>query len=97
MFRYIDDLTVIDDDGEFEKVYHEIYPPELELKRANSSDKEASFSDLDIKIYYKRFSVSFYDKRDYFSCSIVRMTYLSSNMPSKLFRAPLGAEIITTD
>ena len=63
MFRYIDDLTVIDDGGEFEKVCHEMYPPELELKRAKSSDKEASFSDLDIKIYYKRFSVSFYDKR----------------------------------
>ena len=32
MFQFIDGLTAINY-GEFEKVYQEIYPPELELKR----------------------------------------------------------------
>ena len=32
MFRFIDDLTPINDGSEFEKVYHKIYFPELELK-----------------------------------------------------------------
>ena len=31
-FQFIDNLTAIIGGGEFEKIYHEIYPPELELK-----------------------------------------------------------------
>ena len=31
--RFTDDLTTHNEGGEFEKVFHEIYPPELELKR----------------------------------------------------------------
>lgn len=48
MFRFIDDLAAIDNGGEFEKVYRETYPPELELKRENISKNEAYFLDLDI-------------------------------------------------
>ena len=31
MFQFTDDLTSINDGGEFEEVHHEIYPHELEL------------------------------------------------------------------
>ena len=31
-FWFVDDLCVLNDDGEFGKVYLEIYPTELELK-----------------------------------------------------------------
>ena len=31
-FRFIDDLCAINDRGEFERLYKEIYPKELELK-----------------------------------------------------------------
>ena len=48
MFRFIDDLAAIDNRGEFEKVYRETYPLELELKRENISKNEAYFLDLDI-------------------------------------------------
>ena len=34
-----DDQTAIYDVGEFENVYHEIYTPELDFKRENSSFK----------------------------------------------------------
>ena len=35
-----------------------------------------------------------YDKRDHFPFSIVRMPYITSNMPSKIFYSSLGAEIL---
>lgn len=49
MVRFIDDLTAINDGGEFEKIYREMYPPELQLKRENSSDNQASFFESDHK------------------------------------------------
>ena len=57
MSRFIVDLSVvINAGGEFGKVYHGIYPPKLQLRRENSSENEASFLDLDIKIINKKFS-----------------------------------------
>ena len=35
-----------------------------------------------------------YDKRDAFPFNIVRMPYLSSNMPSRIFYASLGGELL---
>ena len=35
MFRFIDDLTALNDGGEFERSFKEIYPPELVLKKEN--------------------------------------------------------------
>ena len=40
MFQFIDNQTAINVGGQFEKVYHEIYPTELELKYENSSDNK---------------------------------------------------------
>lgn len=40
MFQFIDKLPAINDSGEFENVYHEIYATELQLKRENCSNKE---------------------------------------------------------
>ena len=50
MSRFIGDLATINDDGEFEKVYHEICPPDLKLKRENRPDAELSLLYLNIKI-----------------------------------------------
>ena len=47
-FRLIDDLTVLNDGGEFE-IFKEICPPQLELKKENDINTECSFSDI-IKI-----------------------------------------------
>ena len=79
MFQFIDNLPAINDSGEFENVYHEIYPTELQLKRENCSNKETSFLDHDIAIANKKFPLSLYDKRDSFLFSIIRMSYLSIN------------------
>ena len=43
--RYLDDLFTIDN-PEVEKHIPDIYPAELQLNRANTSDKETSFMDL---------------------------------------------------
>ena len=93
-FRFIDDLTALNDGGEFERSFREIYPPELELKKENVDYSEGSFLDLQIKIINNRFSTSLYDKRDGFPFSIVRMPFLCSNIPSNMFYSAFGAEIL---
>ena len=64
------------------------------MKKDTTSPFEASFFDLDIKIANKKFDLGFYDKSDSPSFPIVRMPYLWSNAPSKIFYASLGVEIL---
>ena len=92
-FRFIDDLVAINDDGELEKCQSDIYPSELELKKEHG-DNNVSFLDLSIDIKGRFFETSLYDKRDSFPFSIVRMPYKCSNMPSKIFKATIGGEIL---
>ena len=92
-FRFIDDLDAMNDCGEFEKYYKDIYPPELELKKENNGNKQATFLDLDILVNDDKFEVKLFDKRDDFPFSIVRMPFYSSDMPSSIFYASIGAEI----
>ena len=93
-FRFIDDLIAINDGGTFEKSYKDIYPPELELKKENIGQHEASFLDLNIVVNNNNFDVCLFDKRDSFPFSIVRMPFMSSNMPLKIFYSSVGAEIL---
>ena len=94
IFRFIDDLSVFNDDKEFEKNIKEIYPKELELTKENSNNPEASFLDLQIKVLNGKFVVGLFDKRDSFPFHIVRMPYKSSNLPSNIFYSSIGAETL---
>ena len=47
--RYLDDLLNIDNPN-FEGMVNQIYPPKLQLKKANTSDTEAPFLDLHLSI-----------------------------------------------
>ena len=47
--RYLDDIFTIDN-PEFEKHIPNIYPTELQLNKAITSDKETSFLDLNVKV-----------------------------------------------
>ena len=47
--RYLDDLLNIDN-LYFEELGNQIYPPELQLNKANTSDTEAPFLDLHLSI-----------------------------------------------
>ena len=48
--RYLDNLLNIDN-IHFELMVHRIYPAELQLNKANASDTEAAFLDLNLSIH----------------------------------------------
>ena len=62
--RYLDDLLNIDNPY-FEGMVNRIYPPELQLNKANTSDTEAPFLDLHLSISNGFVSSKIYDKRDF--------------------------------
>ena len=62
--RYFDDLFNIDNPY-FEGMVNRIYPPELQMDRANTSDNEAPFLDLHLSISNGFVSSKPYDKRDH--------------------------------
>ena len=71
--RYLDDLLNIDNPY-FEGMVKRIYPPELQLNKANTSDTEAPFLDLHLSISNGFVSSKIYDERDDIDFDIV-MTF----------------------
>ena len=63
--RYLDEIFTIDNPT-FAEHIPDIYPRELQLNKANTSDKETSFLDLNIKVIGNEIHTSVYDKRDDF-------------------------------
>ena len=63
---YLDDLLIIDNPF-FEQMVRQIYPTELQLNKANSSDTEASFLELNLSITNGIVSSKIYDKQDDFN------------------------------
>ena len=78
--RYHDDIFTIDN-PEFEKHIPDIYLTELQLNKANASDKEYSFLDLNIKVIGSDVHTSVYGKRDDFGFPIVNFPLLSCDVP----------------
>ena len=62
---YLDDLLSIDNIY-FDGMVNHIYPSELQLNKANSSDTEAPFLDLHLTISNGFVSSKIYDKHDDF-------------------------------
>ena len=58
-----------------------IYPTEFQLNRANSSDTEAPFLDLNLCISNGTVSTKIYDKRDDFD--IVNFPFLEGDVPRR--------------
>ena len=71
IFRFLNVFNSINDGGEFESSYSNIYNKELQLGKENTDKHEASFLDLDIKIKDGKFHCGLFDKRDSFPFSIV--------------------------
>ena len=71
--RYLDDLLNIDNPY-FDKMVGQIYPTELQLNKANSSDTEAPFLDFNLSITNGIVSSKIYDKRDDFNFEIVNFS-----------------------
>ena len=73
--RYLDDLLNIDD-IHFEQMVHRIYPAELQLNKANASDTEAAFLDLNLSIHDDTVSTKICGKRDNFDSDIVHFPFM---------------------
>ena len=80
--RYLDNLLNIDNPY-FEEMVNQIYPTELKLKKANTSDTEAPFLDLYLSISNGFVSSKIYDKRDDFHFAIVNFPFLDGDVPRR--------------
>ena len=59
----------------------QIYPSELQLNKANTSDTEAVFLGLHFSISNDIISTKIYDKRDDFDFEIVNFPFLDGDVP----------------
>ena len=78
--RYLDDLLNIDNPYS-EGMVNQIYPPELQYYKVNTSDTEAPFLDLHLSISNGFVSSKIYDKRDDFDFDIVKFPFLDGDVP----------------
>ena len=62
---------------------NQIYPPELQLNKDNTSDTEAHFLDLHLSISNGFVSSKLYDKRDDFDFDIVNFPFLDGDVPCR--------------
>ena len=63
----------------------QIYPTELQLNKANSSDTEAPFLDLNLSITNDIVSSKIYDKWDDFNFEIVNFPFIDGDVSSLSF------------
>ena len=62
---------------------NQIYPPELQLNKAKTSDTDAPFLDLHLSVSNGSVSSKIYDKRDYFDFDIFNFPFLDSDVPRR--------------
>ena len=77
--RYLDDILNINN-VYFDKMVGQIYPSELQLNKANTSDSEAAFLDLHLSISNDIVCTKIYDKRDEFHFEIVNFPFLDGDV-----------------
>ena len=65
----------------FNNMVSQIYPSELQLNKANTSDTEAAFLDWHLSISNDIVSTKIYDKRDDFDFEIVNFPFLDGDVP----------------
>ena len=82
--RYLDGILIIDN-PDCEKRIPNIYPAELQLNKASTSDKDTSFIDLVIKVIGSDVHTSVCDKRDDFWFPIVNLPWLSGDVSRLTF------------
>ena len=83
-FRYIDDVTPINDNGIFSQYMNEIYPTDLILTKENLGTNTATVLDLDITIIDNIFNISVFDKTNNFNFEVVKYPSLKSNVPNQI-------------
>ena len=78
--RYLDDILNINN-VYFDKMVSQIYPSELLLNKASTSDTEAAFLDMHLSISNNIVSAKIYDKCDDFDFEIVNFSFLGVGGP----------------
>ena len=78
--RYFDDILNINN-VYFDNTVSQIYPSELQLNKANTSDTEAAFLDLHLSISDNIVSTKIYDKRDDFDFEMVNFPFFDGDAP----------------
>ena len=81
--RCFDDISNIGN-VYFDTMLSQIYPSELQLIKANTSDTEAAFLDLHLSISNDIVSTKIYDKRDNFDFEMVIFPFLNGDVPLSL-------------
>ena len=81
IFRYQDDLLVVNDDKLFGNVMNDIYPKEMVINNTNISPCKCNYLDLTISIYKGQFLVKLYDKRKDYSFKVISYPHLDGNIP----------------
>ena len=72
--KYLDDILNIDN-VYFDNLVSQIYPSELQLNIANTSDNKTAFLDLHLSISNDIVSTKIYYKRDNFDFEIVNLPF----------------------
>ena len=72
--RYLDDILNINN-VYFDNMVSQIYPSELQLIKANTSDTKALYLYLHLSTFYDIVSTKIYDKRDNFDYEIVNFPF----------------------
>ena len=78
--RYFNDISNIKN-VYFDNRVSQIYPSELQLNKAKTSDTKAAFLDLHLSIYNDIVSTKIYDKHDNFDFEIVNFPFLDGDVP----------------
>ena len=79
------------DNPYFEGMVNQIYPPELQMNKANTTDTEAPFLDLHLSIANGFVSSNIYDKRDDFDFDIVIFPFLDGGVHRRASSCGLNA------
>ena len=77
---HLDDILNINN-VYYDNMVRQIYPSELKLNKANTSDTKAAFLDLHLSISNDIVSTIIYDKRDDFDFEIVNFPFLDGDVP----------------
>ena len=81
--RYLDNILNIYN-VYFYNMVSQIYPSELQVNKANTSDTEAAFLDFHLSISNDIVSTKNYDKRDDFDIEIVNFPFLDGDVPHSI-------------
>ena len=91
--RYLDDILNINNVC-FDNMVSQIYPSELQLNKADTSDTEATFLDLHLSISNNIVSTKIYDKRDDFDFEIVNFPFLDGDAPCSTLYGVYNSQLI---